>query len=337
MTVSTEWPSFSDGSSGTVDRWRAAWMHTQEEALPRGRVFVSCSAPYGRGGLGRHLREIVEALERGQRQTVHLCDSLQLPIDDGAGAERLTRAVAAATVPLALLTPAWRAWRANSTFDAEAARRLPHADHLLAFSGQALAQLRAARRAGYESASLVCATAHARRVVHQHAQAHRQYPLEGSWASRLVARSAREYTETDHIYVSSRYVQESLVEEGVAAETISLFPLSPDPRFSDQPAPPTSTFDIVYVGGLSVVKGVPLLIDAVRALNHSDMRLVLVGGWETRGMRRFVERARHRDSRIVVSPAIRCPDCGAQSYMCIRATPMASAMHRLRPSPAECR
>lgn len=57
---------------------------------------------------------------------------------------------------------------------------------------------------------------------------------------------------------------------------------------------------MVYVGGLAVAKGVPLLIDAVRRLPHRDLRLVLVGGWKSRGMRGFVERARAADPRIVV-------------------------------------
>ena len=57
----------------------------------------------------------------------------------------------------------------------------------------------------------------------------------------------------------------------------------------------------MYVGSLSVVKGVPLLIDAVRALPAPDIRLVLVGGWKSRGMRRFVERACTDDPRITVS------------------------------------
>jgi glycosyltransferase involved in cell wall biosynthesis len=45
---------------------------------------------------------------------------------------------------------------------------------------------------------------------------------------------------------------------------------------------------------------VPLLVDAFARLAHRDMRLVLLGGWATRGMRRFIERAIARDPRIEV-------------------------------------
>ena len=46
----------------------------------------------------------------------------------------------------------------------------------------------------------------------------------------------------------------------------------------------------------------PLLVEAFRRLIGADLRLVLVGGWKTRGMRRFIEAARAEDPRIRVAP-----------------------------------
>ncbi|MGA7705371.1 MAG: hypothetical protein WB998_10805, partial [Solirubrobacteraceae bacterium] len=53
--------------------WRAERERAQELALPDGRVVVSCSAPLGNGGLGRHLGEIVGALERRGSQPTCIC------------------------------------------------------------------------------------------------------------------------------------------------------------------------------------------------------------------------------------------------------------------------
>ena len=81
------------------------------------------------------------------------------------------------------------------------------------------------------------------------------------------------------------------------------FPLTPDPRYAPRErtrAP--ERFEVVYVGSLAVHKGVPLLIDAVRRLPHRDLRLTLVGGWGSRGMRRFVQRACAADPRISARP-----------------------------------
>jgi glycosyltransferase involved in cell wall biosynthesis len=84
---------------------------------------------------------------------------------------------------------------------------------------------------------------------------------------------------------------------------MSFFPLTPDPRYHRDGGPSSSpTFNIVYVGSLSVAKGVPLLIDAVRRLPFDDIRLTLVGGWKSRGMRRFVQQACAEDSRIAFGP-----------------------------------
>jgi glycosyltransferase involved in cell wall biosynthesis len=142
-----------------------------------------------------------------------------------------------------------------------------------------------------------------RHVLRQHAAAHRSYPLEPQWATLLRARNLREYDAADRIFVTSRYSWQSFVEEGVSEEQLALFPLTPSPRFAAAPPGQSGgSFDVVYVGALTVHKGVPLLIDAIRALPFSNLRLVLVGGWKTRGMRRFLQRAIADDPRISIHP-----------------------------------
>jgi glycosyltransferase involved in cell wall biosynthesis len=199
-------------------------------------------------------------------------------------------------------------------FDAYAASRLPAAEHLIAFNGQALTQFRAARRVHYRSVALISANSHLRRVVRQHAKAHRQYPLEGSWAAGLLRRNLGEYSRADRIYVASEYTRESFVEEGVRDELLSSFQFTPDPRYqADAPLQSPATFNIVYVGSLTVAKGVPLLVDAVRRLPYTDIRLDLVGGWATRGMRKFIQTACAEDARISSGPGDPLPHLRAAS------------------------
>jgi glycosyltransferase involved in cell wall biosynthesis len=284
--------------------WRSERERTQDAALPRGRVVVSCAAPFGSGGLGRHVEEVVDALDRiGQPSTCICAPGGGTAASPPSRRELRPRGLAAALVALARRTPSWRAWSASVAFDAQAARELPALDHLVAFNGQAVAQFKAARAAGCESVTLIAANSHLRRVVRQHARAFRQYPFERSWATHMVERNLREYAQADRIYVASSYIYESFVEEGLAEELLARFPLTPHPRYRAHGGREASdTFDVVYVGSLTVAKGVALLVDAFRRLAHADMRLVLVGGWASRGMRRFLERARAEDPRIVVSP-----------------------------------
>ncbi len=319
MTTSSE-PGVSDGKPDAAfggERWRAAVAREQETALPAGRVVVSCSAPLGVGGLGRHLREIVDALERREQPNVCICicgsDEDSPTAGRRGGRPLAVRAAYATRAALALAPGRLAAGRGalveySVQFDAYAAERLPSSadHHLIAFNGTSLAQLRAARRARFKSISLVSATSHFRRVVDQHARAHRQYPLENSWAERLLERNLMEYALADRIYVASEYARESFIDAGLPEESLWRFPLTPDPRYQPDGAQQdtersdvgSGRFDIVYVGSLSVAKGVPLLIDAVRGLPYADMRLVLVGGWKSRGMRRFIQRACAQDSRI---------------------------------------
>ena len=307
MTESTESESRlaqrrPDGPLGA--RWREQREQAQETALPSGRVVVSCSAPLGVGGLGRHFKEVVEALQRCEQPTVEISGSARAPESDTSRrtsaipdpAELLSR------LPIPL-TPGLRTRAFMVEFDAYAARRLPAAEHLIAFNGQALTQFRAATRHDYESLSLVSANSHLRRVVRQHARAYRQYPLERSWATHLVRRNVTEYAKADRIYVGSEYTRESFIEEGFGDELLSHFQFTPDPRYQSNDSPQTSdTFNVVYVGSLTVAKGVPLLVDAVRRLSHLDIRLVLVGGWASRGMRRFIQTACAEDPRISTGP-----------------------------------
>ncbi|HTB71287.1 MAG TPA: glycosyltransferase family 4 protein [Solirubrobacteraceae bacterium] len=291
--------------AGLSDRWRRAAEAEQEAGLPRGAAVVSCTAPLGTGGLGRHLSELADALRRrnGSGPTC-ICGST----GDGergrvAGTPTFARLAQRLSSLGAPLSPALRTWATMSEFDASAARRLPRAEHLIAFNGQACSQFDAARELRYESIALVSANSHLRRVIRQHACARRQYPIERTWPSHLLRRNLAEYARADRIYVASRYIRDSFLAEGVGEERLASFPLTPHPRY-DATAEriPSERFDVVYVGSLAVHKGVPLLIDAVRSLAHRDLRLLLVGGWGTRGMRRFVEDARARDARIVVCP-----------------------------------
>lgn len=286
--------------------WRSEAAREQEQALSAGAVTITCPAPYGGGGLGRHLEELIEAAgRRGVRASV-ICEtpragSAAIPAPaQGFGVPEVLRAAR----PLFRLAPGWRMLALSTRFDADAARRLPAADSLLAFNGTALAQFRAAaadRSLGRPE--LVSANSHIEQMLERHRRAHSDYPVERSWAARLGPRNLREYELAERIHCSSRYVHDSFLQRGFPEERLVRFPLTPHPRF--QPAPGAQqrpTFDIVYCGSLVVHKGVPLLIDAFSRIPGDDVRLVLVGGFKTRAMRRYLGEAIARDPRIELAP-----------------------------------
>ncbi|HTZ85088.1 MAG TPA: glycosyltransferase family 4 protein [Solirubrobacteraceae bacterium] len=334
MTASTEAGSRdSDKEAPLGDAWRAQALAAQRAGLPAGATVLSCAAPLDVGGLGRHLRELADALgDRGGAPPLCLSSQGWAALGRDGALARMHRKSSALSdllprmpMPDELLSwlpvpvpPGAMTWAHMFSFDRRASRQLPRADHVIAFNGQALRQMQAARRSGYESLALVSANSHMRQVQRLHAHAHERYPLEGSWASRMLARNLAEYRLADCVYYATDYIRDSFLEQGFPAERLVRFPLTPDPRFAPAASPqiggappsaptpadasPTDSFELVYVGSLHVHKGVPLLIDAFRRLSHADLRLRLVGGWGSRGMRRFVQRACVEDARIVVSP-----------------------------------
>ncbi len=280
--------------------WRERAAREQEAALPDGSSLLTCSAPLGGGGLGRHMREILDALERLGREHEHIGEARSSPPADPRREVELTRRTLLR--PLTRFSPAWRLWSASDAFDRAATARLVPADNLIGFNGTSIRQFRRAASAGIGAVSLVSATAHMREVIAQHARAHRQYPIERPWATRLLRRNLAEYARAERLYVSSDYVARSFLERGFDPARLVRFSLTPDECFRPADGPRPDTFDVVYVGGLTVDKGVPLLLDAFARLTHADLRLVLVGGWKTRAMRQRVQAAVAGDGRVRVEP-----------------------------------
>jgi len=279
--------------------WRRRRELEQEAAMPGGETTVSCSAVRGAGGLGRHSEEIEQALARAGQGASALSGAVD---PDARGAGR--RPAIGVLRRLARFSAPWRAWLDCVAYDRHAAGRAAGSEHLIAFNGESLAQISAARGQGIESVSLVSANSHMEQVTRRHQLALRRYPIERAWSERLLARNLREYSAVDRILCSSAYIRESFLEQGFPEDRLAWFPLIPDPRYrreADRGAR-ADTFEILYIGTLTVAKGVPLLIDTVRRLGHPDLRLVLIGGWSTRGMRRFVQAACAADARIAVRP-----------------------------------
>jgi len=284
--------------------WRTAALAEQERALPEGEVAVSCPARAGSGGLGRHLQETLDALARRDQRAQAISEA---EIGGAAVSARLVEAAGR-------ISPSWRMLLASRSFDRRAARRLPPCENLIAFNGTALAQFEKGARRG-TGLHLMSANSHYRQLVARHELAHRQYPVEAPWAPRLLERNLREYDRAGRILVTSDYMRDSFLEQGVAEERLVRFPLTPDPRFAPAapPAPPAAgagsapggepeVFELLYVGSLLVHKGVPLLLDAFSQLEMPDLRLRLLGGWTTRPMREVVERAVAGDARISAGP-----------------------------------
>jgi glycosyltransferase involved in cell wall biosynthesis len=104
-----------------------------------------------------------------------------------------------------------------------------------------------------------------------------RFPRSSRW---LIPRHQREFEEADAIMVSSEFVARSLTAHGVSPGKLHRMHLGFDAeRFRPMPERrDESVFRVLFVGSVSLQKGVPYLLEAFRKLALPDAELVLVGG-----------------------------------------------------------
>lgn len=265
---------------------------------------ISCGAAYGSGGLGRHLEELVEdARAQGSLGRYYTTGP---QANDAAGiavSEPVTRRLIRWT-PVRF-SPGWSAFLGFDLFDRAVARTIEPGDTHVGFSLQSLHTFRSAVARRLTRLELVSPTCHVDYVRRRYEEAFRRNPIERSWLNEQQRQKAlREYEAADAIVIASDYVRDSFLEAGFPEEKLSRFDLSAPPRFAPPPhsRPADGIFRIVYVGSLSVAKGIPVLLDAFARFEPRDAELTLVGGCGTHGMRRFLAERCRRDPRIRVAP-----------------------------------
>jgi glycosyltransferase involved in cell wall biosynthesis len=261
-------------------------------------LVATCPTGYAGGGLGQHLAQILSDGREADFSTRAIClGGVEAPsVSVGFEWERRLFAF-----PPFRFRPDLRVWLRHMVFDRIAARHLPPCDCVTAFMGGACSTFSRARALGVPKLVLEMPNSHPANVQTLHAKATALHPFERSWMGGMFRRRAElEIRMADEIRVNSEYTAESIIRNGVDPRKIVRRHLPPDERFSRirRSLPNDGTRTALVVGSLSVVKGVPFLVDIFRRIQGDDLRLVLFGGWSSRGMRSFLEEARRQDPRI---------------------------------------
>lgn len=270
--------------------------------------FASCPSTFGTGGLGQHLARIGRDLESEGGEVRYYCHSREHEDASfhvsGQWERKLFR------WPPFRWNPALRVWFRHEWFDRQVARRLVGGESFTVFMGAGLHSLRRARRLGIPKLVLEMPNSHPRNVMARHALACAAHPIEPPWMGELLCRKIeKELLLVDEVRVNSGYTWDSALARGVPEALLRRRHLPAASRFStiERVRPDDGTRRAVFVGSLGVSKGVPLLVDAFRGIAGPDLRLVLVGGWSSPGMRAFLESAMAADPRILVRPGDPAP------------------------------
>lgn len=95
---------------------------------------------------------------------------------------------------------------------------------------------------------------------------------------RTIEREQAEYAEADIITVPSQFNKDSFVKHGVPTERVHVLSYGVDlGRFHPSGEPDPGHFDMIFVGGMSIRKGVPDLLKAFADLRHPAKRLSFIG------------------------------------------------------------
>ena len=158
------------------------------------------------------------------------------------------------------------------------ARNLPECDLYVGLSGSALP---AGKKAHQRGAKFICdrGSSHIR-VQDQLMRAEHQLwgvPYAGV-DPRVIDQEEAEYAESDCITVPSNFVYRSFVEQGILPNKVKILSYGVNlSRFHQVKKPISERFDILFVGGMSLRKGVQYLVQAYKNINHPAKSLTFIG------------------------------------------------------------
>ncbi|MES2840036.1 MAG: glycosyltransferase family 4 protein [Pseudomonadota bacterium] len=167
---------------------------------------------------------------------------------------------------------------AATSFAQWTAHTLPECDVFVGLSGSALkaGQVQQARGGRY-----VCdrGSSHIREQDALLREEHKTWglPFDGI-DQRAIEREEAEYAQADCITVPSTFALRSFVDQGIAPDKMRLLSYGVNlSRFAPCDAPDPARFDVLFVGAMTLQKGVPYLLQAFNALRHPGKSLTFAG------------------------------------------------------------
>lgn len=179
-------------------------------------------------------------------------------------------------LPQSLLT--YLGHNISTNFDAWITRRMPPCDAYIALSG---AGLSSARHVQQQGGVAICDRG-STHYAYQHRLMLEEYARWGFKfdvkEDRQIARELEIYEQVDAIVVPSQAARRTFLAEGLAAEKVFVIPYGVRlERFSRVAELPPDRFEVLFVGGVGLRKGIPHLLEAFARVRHPQKRLRIVG------------------------------------------------------------
>lgn len=176
-------------------------------------------------------------------------------------------------------------WLSNQTgywnalaFDEWTLRRIKQCDAFIAISG---AGLKTGRLVQQRGGKFICdrGSSHQRFQEAMVSDENRRWNIALEVSDhRDTLREEKIYEQADAITVPSSFARQSFLELGLPKEKIHVIPYGVRlDAFTPTGTPPDDTFEVLFVGGVTLRKGVPYLLNAFASLDLSRKRLRIVG------------------------------------------------------------
>jgi glycosyltransferase involved in cell wall biosynthesis len=170
------------------------------------------------------------------------------------------------------------AWLAHDTLDRRVAWSLREPRILVALSGQGE---HSGKRAKATGGWHICdrGSSHIRYQDRLLREEYSRWNIRYSGVDpRMISKEEAEYDGADLITVPSAFVERSFVEMGVPAEKLRRIPYGGRlERFRPCGEPASDAFNILFVGHVSLRKGIPYLLEAFSRFKHPRKQLRIVG------------------------------------------------------------
>lgn len=171
----------------------------------------------------------------------------------------------------------WVSYLVNSLFDAWVRRSLPLTPIFESWTGFCLNSLIAAQKRGSRTV-LGLGSAHPRVQRDLINAERRAWGLAAQPDTPLRQRIEAELSAAGTILVQSRFSEQSLLDEGMAAGKLVRLPLAVDPdRFQPAAGRPAAPFRVLFLGQVTLRKGVPYLLEAWKRLGWQKAELFIAG------------------------------------------------------------
>ncbi|MDE2430182.1 MAG: glycosyltransferase family 4 protein, partial [Burkholderiales bacterium] len=96
--------------------------------------------------------------------------------------------------------------------------------------------------------------------------------------TKIIRTEIDEYESSDLIFVPSSFSQQSFVDCGIPRTKTRLIPYGVDTKlFFPVESPKEDALDILFVGAMSLRKGIPYLVQAFKSIGHRQKKLRIIG------------------------------------------------------------